>query len=57
MGKLSTESRRVTVRLPETLLREIEWVASERYASSLSEAIRAMLVDAVERRKEGKDAG
>ena len=43
--------------LPEYVLREIEVIARERYASSLSEAIRAMLVAAVERRKGDKDAG
>jgi len=51
------KGRRVTVRLPETLLEDIESVASDRYGWSISETIRVLLVDAVAQRKAANGAG
>ena len=51
----NTKGHRVTVRLPDKLLEDIERIAGERYGWSLSETIRVLLVDAVAQRKGAKD--
>lgn len=46
------DRKRVTVGLPVALVEELERITHDRYGTSLSDTIRALLADAVKRERE-----